>query len=114
MTKPEVIKLLAMIAAAYPNMKEVDKATVELWHEYLKDLPLKEGLENVKKHIMTSQFPPTIADILGTKALKGNRFHNFKQYSNRFTEEEIENICRKKRENHMLQIESIKSIEGEG
>ena len=103
-----------MIAAADPNRKEVDNATVELWDGCLKDLSLKEGLENVKKHIMTSQFPPTIADILGTKALKENRFHNFKQYSNSLTEEEIEDICRRKRENHMLQIESMKSIEGEG
>lgn len=63
MKKKEVIKLLGIIAAAYPNMKEVDEATVALWYECLKDVDVKPALVAVKKHILESIYPPSIADI---------------------------------------------------
>lgn len=105
MTKSEVIKLLTMLAAAYPNMKEVTELQVRLWYESLKDIPIEVGLANARKHIMTNQYPPTIAEIRGNNIQNQNRFHNFKQYSSRFTTEEIEDICRRKRESYYLQLE---------
>lgn len=63
MTKPEVIKLLAMLAAAYPNMKEVNELQVELWYDCLKDIDAKVALSAVKKNILESPFPPAVADI---------------------------------------------------
>lgn len=115
MTKSEVIKLLTMLAAAYPNMKEVTELQVRLWYESLKDIPVEVGLANARKHIMTSQFPPTIAEILGTSKNNANRFHNFKQHSVRYTEEEIEAICKSKRDSYYLKLrnrETPLSIEG--
>ncbi len=105
MTESEVIKLLTMIAAAYPNMKAVTKLQVKIWHESLKDIPVKVALANAKKHIMTNQYPPTIAEILGTNKNNANKFHNFSQYSSRFTSEQIEDVCRKKRERHYFKLE---------
>ncbi|SCG82697.1 hypothetical protein DW1_1124 [Proteiniborus sp. DW1] len=63
MTKPEVIKLLAMLAAAYPNMKEVNEVQINLWYDCLKDIDTKVALAAIKKHILESTFPPSIAEI---------------------------------------------------
>lgn len=63
MTESEVIKLLAMLAAAYPNMKEVNEIQVTLWHDCLKDIDSRVALAAIKKNILESPFPPTIADI---------------------------------------------------
>lgn len=63
MSKLDVIKLLGMIAVAYPNMKEVDDLTVETWYDCLSDIDLEVALAAVKKNILESPFPPTIADI---------------------------------------------------
>lgn len=63
MTKPEVIKLLAIIAAAYPNMKEVNEVQINIWYDCLKDIDVKVALTAIKKHILESTFPPSIADI---------------------------------------------------
>lgn len=63
MSKLDVIKLLGMIAVAYPNMKEVDDLTVKTWYECLSDIDLEVALAAVKKNILESPFPPTIADI---------------------------------------------------
>lgn len=63
MTKPEVIKLLAMIAAAYPNMKEVNEVQINIWYDCLKDVNKDIALASVKKHILESTFPPSVAEI---------------------------------------------------
>lgn len=63
MKKPEVIKLLGMLAAAYPNMKEIDEITVALWYDCLKDVDTEPAVLAIKKHILESPFPPSIADI---------------------------------------------------
>lgn len=63
MKKTDVIKLLGMLAAAYPNMKEVDEVMVDIWYECLKDIDIKVGIAAIKKNILESPFPPTIADI---------------------------------------------------
>ena len=110
MTKPEVIKLLAMLSAAYPNMKEVDKVTVGLWYECLKDIDVKDGLIATRKHIMKSPFPPTIADIRGIKTAKKTGFHNFKQRSDQYSEAQLEEICRRKREERLLKLQGKKEI----
>lgn len=108
MTKSEVIKLLAMLSAAYPNMKEVDKVTVELWYDCLKDIDVKDGLIATRKHIMESPYPPTIADIRGIKTAKKTGFHNFKQRTDKYTEAQLEEICRCKREEYSFKLQGKK------
>lgn len=63
MQKTDVIKILGMISAAYPNMKAVDAAMVEIWFDCLKDIDIEVALTIVKKNILESPFPPTIADL---------------------------------------------------
>lgn len=106
MTKSETIKLLAMLSAAYPNMKEINKVQVELWCECLKDISKEEGLKSARKHILDSPFPPTIADIRNIKVNKKTRFHNFNQRSDRYTAAELEEICRRKREKYSMKLQN--------
>mgnify|MGYP000374152265 CR=1 FL=1 len=63
MRKSDVIKLLGMLSAAYPNMKEVNEVTVGLWFDCLKDVDVEPALMAIKKHILESPYPPSIADI---------------------------------------------------
>ena len=63
MKKTETIKIMGMLAAAYPNAKVVTEAQVEVWHECLQDLDTQQTLTATRKHIMESQYYPTIHDI---------------------------------------------------
>ncbi len=62
MTKSEVAKLLAVIAAAYPKF-EVDDLKVQVWHEMLGDLDYSLASLAIKKLILESTFPPSIAEV---------------------------------------------------
>ena len=62
MTKAEVTKLLTIIAAMYPRF-EISTLKVELWLDMIGDIPFKEAQMAVKKVMMTSEFPPTVAEI---------------------------------------------------
>ncbi len=62
MTRAETLKLMAVLTAAYPN-RELPQETVELYCQFLADLPYPETEAAVKRHIMTNQWFPTIAEI---------------------------------------------------
>jgi hypothetical protein len=62
MKKTEVVKLLVVINAAFPNM-QVTEAMVDLWHELLGDIDFNLAKAAVKKILLESPYPPTIADI---------------------------------------------------
>jgi hypothetical protein len=62
MKKTETVQLLAVINAAFPNM-QVTEAMVSLWHELLGDLNFGLVKAAVKKLLLESPYPPTIADI---------------------------------------------------
>lgn len=62
MKPKEVVELLVIITAAYPNM-QISEAMVKLWHELLEDIDFNLAKTAVKKLILESPYPPTIADI---------------------------------------------------
>lgn len=62
MKKTETVQLLAVVNAAFPNM-QVTEAMVSLWHELLGDLDFGIAKMAVKKLILESPYPPTIADV---------------------------------------------------
>jgi hypothetical protein len=62
MTKGEMARLLAVLAAAFPRF-EVDDLKVQVWHEMLGDLDYEIANMAVKKLIMESTFPPAIAEV---------------------------------------------------
>jgi len=68
MTRTDAIKLVGLIVTAYPNSdkfsngKAIDNA-VNLWTEFLADDDAANVAIALKKHIATSIFPPSIAEI---------------------------------------------------
>ena len=62
MTKGEVAKLLAVLAASYPRF-EVDDLKVQVWHEMLGDLDYSLASLAIKRLILESTFPPSIAEV---------------------------------------------------
>ncbi len=62
MTKGEVAKLLVVLAASYPKF-EVDDLKVQVWHEMLGDLDYSLANLAIKKLILESTFPPSIAEV---------------------------------------------------
>ena len=67
MTRDDVIKLLMMVQAAYPNYKPPDKTiTVNMWHEMLKECDENSVMMGLKEFIRmdTSGFAPSIGQII--------------------------------------------------
>ncbi|MCQ4921578.1 replicative helicase loader/inhibitor [Tissierella carlieri] len=50
MKRSDVIKLLAVLSEAYPNIKEIETTTVEIWYDCLKDVDLTIALAARKTH----------------------------------------------------------------
>lgn len=64
MNKREFAEVMVIIKAAYPGSNLIpDEMSKNLWFEMLKDLEYDSVLKAVRKHIQTSPFVPTIADI---------------------------------------------------
>jgi hypothetical protein len=57
------LKLLALISSAYPMVELTDEQD-RLWTEMLSDVPFERAQRNLREHIRSSRFPPTVADIV--------------------------------------------------
>jgi len=57
MTKAEIAKILAVLAASYPKF-EVDDLKVQVWYEMLGDLDYATANMAVKKLILENTFAP--------------------------------------------------------
>jgi hypothetical protein len=63
MNKQETAKLLAVIKTAFPNF-EITELVARLWVEFMEDVPFERAQMNLKYHIKSNKFPPTISDIV--------------------------------------------------
>jgi hypothetical protein len=68
MTEKEVVKLFVLLTAAYPRFDtfsdpEKTRPVIKLWAEMLADIPYEVVEVAVKKFILESSYPPTIAEI---------------------------------------------------
>jgi hypothetical protein len=67
MNKQETIQVITLLAGNYNSIAEKDKTQKQLmintWLECLGDLDYRLVLESVKKTMIISPYPPTIADI---------------------------------------------------
>lgn len=64
MDKKEVINLLGLAAANFPNMQERDlRPTASLWEKMLSDMPYQVAEDALIRVLATAKFFPTIADI---------------------------------------------------
>lgn len=67
MTREDVIKMLMIVQASYPNYKPPDKTvTVNLWHEMLQEYDEASAMTALKEFIKTdtSGFAPSIGQIV--------------------------------------------------
>lgn len=62
MNKIETAQVVGIIASAYPNWKPT-KETIEVYVQLLEDLEPNEVKEAVKRLVMGSEFPPSVANI---------------------------------------------------
>lgn len=68
MTRSETIKIMGELSIAYPRNQifgdagQIEAAAV-LWHEMFADMPFEVVQVAVRKLMLESQFPPTIADV---------------------------------------------------
>lgn len=63
MNKKEVVQIAQLITTAYPNAT-FPKEKLELWAEMLGRYEYEEVQSNAKKHILQSEYAPTIADLV--------------------------------------------------
>ncbi|TVX93021.1 replicative helicase loader/inhibitor [Paenibacillus agilis] len=64
MNRAEVFELMIEIKANYPNFDTSDEEA-ERYYSFLQDFPLDAAMENIRRHILTDEFPPKIANIRG-------------------------------------------------
>lgn len=62
MEKPEFLILVKTMKAVYPAMFS-EKETIDIWYALLKDLDYQDAATGLGKHLATSPYPPTVADI---------------------------------------------------
>lgn len=62
---------MSLIITAYPQV-QLNNDIVNLWIEMLSDVPQSVALHNLKHHIKTSKWSPTIADIRANTSAANN------------------------------------------
>lgn len=62
MTNKDAVALVGMLFAAYPRF-EAPKATIQLYQQFLTDLDVNIAKAAIVKHITTSKYFPTIAEV---------------------------------------------------
>ena len=62
MSPAETAKLLTVIAANYQNFT-IDETKHAVWHEMVGDIDYATANMAVKRHMASSKWPPTVADI---------------------------------------------------
>lgn len=63
MKKTEIVKLFALIRSEYSTFENTNEKKL-LWHELMVDLSFETAIENVKRHMAKSSYPPTAADVI--------------------------------------------------
>lgn len=84
MSREDVIKMLMIVQASYPNFKPPDKTiTVNMWHEMLGEYDEASAMTALKEYIKTdtSGFAPSIGQIIAKIDLvrKRNEINSLEQ-----------------------------------
>jgi hypothetical protein len=65
-----VKQLFLIINNTYPNFP-IDDVKIAIWYDMLKDFPFEVAQTNLRKHIDTREFVPTIAELKSLHLLNG-------------------------------------------
>lgn len=63
MTHHETGQLLVILTSAYPKDFRLNEASGDVWYDGLQDYPFPLVKVAVKKHILQSKWPPTVAEL---------------------------------------------------
>lgn len=63
MNKAEIWDLFECIVIYYPTFS-ADSRKAEAWHEMMDKVPFDLTITNLKHHVATDKFPPTIAELI--------------------------------------------------
>lgn len=111
MEKFEVEKMIKNLANLYPGTFKIREAkelaeVVDNWFFYLEDENSHKIAQNLKAHVKTRRFPPTIADLL-----KINQERAIPSYEEtRLMLDEIKNIVPATKEERERATEGIKEL----
>lgn len=62
MSKEQFLKAMIYLGTAYN--KEYDKAFIQIWYEYFKNIDYTLFMKAVKRFVAKSKYPPSIAELL--------------------------------------------------
>lgn len=64
MKKSEFSRIASAITTYYPNSELFpNPAATQLWYEEFKDIPYEDAVNGLRRHVNTSKWPPTIAEL---------------------------------------------------
>ena len=63
MDKKQVSSFLKQIIGAYPTFEPTPER-VEIWSRHMEDIDYDLAVKRLDKHVASSKFPPTIAEIV--------------------------------------------------
>ena len=62
MNSQQFLKAMIYLGTAYN--KEYDKAFIQIWYEYFKNIDYSLFMKGIKRFVAKSKYPPTIAELL--------------------------------------------------
>lgn len=77
MTRDDFKIIVKTIRGAFPNSPINNQQIFDLWYEMLKDMDYQTVSENLKRHIRSNKFAPSVAELRGVVDSKD--FNNFKR-----------------------------------
>jgi Loader and inhibitor of phage G40P len=78
MNKKEIVEIAKLITTAYPSAS-FPKEKLELWGEMLAPYDFETVKANTKRHILYSEYSPTIADLVKLQREEGTPLRNVSQ-----------------------------------
>ncbi len=63
MTRTELVRIVDIVKAAWPNMDGNHQATVRTWWRYLQDLDYKQVLTEIDRRVVMGGWPPRVGEV---------------------------------------------------
>lgn len=101
MTREDFKNIVKAVRGTYPNCPISTQQVFDLWYEMLKDLDYQTVSGNLRRHIVSNKFAPTVAELRGVVDTKD--FNNFQRRRYNMDALEMELL--------QVEIETVKRLE---
>ena len=71
MTRTELVRIVDMVTAAWPNMDGNHHSTVRTWWRYLQDLEYRDVLSEIDRRVVMGGWPPRVGEVRRAVMLSG-------------------------------------------